>query len=112
MMPLPKSWRDLSSEELRHLLDRREPLFTVADLIFAQWEVAAKKTEAAHNAYWAAENAYHDAWEASIKARTGKSLLAKEEAEKCRDRWRVRVGRAQREQERLYAAWRAAVEAA
>lgn len=112
MMPLPKTWRDLNSEELRQLLDWREPLFTIADLIFAQWLAACAKTDAARKAEIEAEDAYLDAWQSSIKTHTGRTLLAREEAEKRRDRCRVRVKRAEREQERLYAAYRAAQEAA
>lgn len=112
MTGLPKSWRDLNAEELQQLLDWREPLFTIADLIFAQWLVATRKTDAARKAEMAAESAYLDAWQASIKTHTGKTLLAREEAEKRRDRCRTRVARAEREQERLYAAYRAAAEAA
>lgn len=111
MTQCPQSWRDLNADELRQLLEWREPRFTVADLLFAQWLVAAKKVDAARTAEVEAETAYLDAWEASIKSHTGKTLLAREAAEKRRDRCRVRVARAEREQERLYAAYRAAAEA-
>lgn len=112
MMSLPQSWRDLNAEELQQLLDLREPLFTAADLLFAQWLVSTKKADAARTAEMEAETAYLDAWQASIKMRTGKALLASEAAEKRRDRCRARVARAEREQERLYAAYRAAAVAA
>lgn len=111
MMPAPKTWRDLSSEELRQLLDWRDPLFTLADLLFAQWLAATKRTELARKAEMEAEASYADAWQTSIKSHTGKTLLAREAAEKRRDRRRTRAERASREQERLYAAYRAAAEA-
>lgn len=111
-MAIPQSWRDLSAEELQQLLDWREPLFTVAELLFAQWLVATRKTDTARKAEMEAEAAYLDAWQVSIKSRTGKTLTASEVAEKRRDRCRLRVARAEREQERLYAAYRAAAEAA
>ncbi|MCT4491783.1 hypothetical protein [Bosea minatitlanensis] len=110
MAKLPQSWRDLTSAELEQLLDLREPLFSVADLIFAQWMAACRRTDIARKAEIEAEDAYFDAWELSIKNRTGKTLLASEAAERRRDRYRVRARRAEREQERLYAAYRAAAE--
>ncbi|SFD72904.1 hypothetical protein SAMN05428997_14624 [Bosea sp. CRIB-10] len=112
MTQRPQSWRDLNADELRQLLEWREPLFTVADLLFAQWLFAGKKTDAARTAEIEAESAYLDAWQAWINIRTGKTLLPSEAAEKRRDRCRIRVARAEREQERLYAAYRAAAEAA
>ncbi|MFC5393130.1 hypothetical protein [Bosea vestrisii] len=111
MAKIPSSWRDLSSEELRQLLDWRELLFTPADLLFAQWLAATKRTELARKAEMEAEASYADAWQASIKSHTGQTLLAREAAEKRRDRYRARAERAAREQERLYAAYRAAAEA-
>ena len=112
MMPLPNSWRDLNAEELRQLLEYRAPRFTIAELIFAQWLVACTKDAAARMAEIEADDAYFNAWQASIENHTSKALLAKEEAEKRRDRCRARVKRTEREKERLYAACRAAQEAA